>query len=79
MQPIWGNGEFAGSNPALTTKQFKTKDMKLNLKSIALRLLYGTIEPKGEDVSKPMKCRVTMPESRLKLNKGSLYENLPQL
>jgi hypothetical protein len=53
--------------------------MKNKLKSIVLRLLYGTIEPKGQDVSKPMPCRVTMPENRAKLNVGSLYENLPQL
>jgi hypothetical protein len=51
--------------------------MKNKLKSIVLRILYGTIEPIGQDVSQPMKCTVTMPKSRVKLNIGSLYENLP--
>jgi len=53
--------------------------MKNKLKSIVLRILYGTIEPIGQDVSQPMSCRVTMPENRVKLNIVSLYENLPQL
>lgn len=52
--------------------------MKNKLKTALLRILYGTIEPIGEDVSQPMKCTVTMPENRLKLNTGSLYEQTPQ-
>ena len=51
--------------------------MKNKLKSIVLRILYGTIEPIGQDVSQPMKCRVIMPDNRVKMNIGSLYENLP--
>ena len=53
--------------------------MKNKLKTALLRILYGTIEPIGQDVSEPMKCRVTMPDNRAKMNIGSLYENLPQL
>lgn len=52
--------------------------MKNKLKTALLRILYGTIEPIGQDVSEPMSCRVTMPENRAKLNIGRLYENLPQ-
>jgi hypothetical protein len=58
---------------------FKLKQvMKQRIKSILLNLLYGAVEPKGEDVSQPMRCTVTMPESRVKLNIGSLYEQTPQ-
>ncbi len=53
--------------------------MKQRIKTILLNLLYGTVEPKGEDVSQPMRCRVTMPENRAKMNIGSLYEQTPQL
>lgn len=53
--------------------------MKNKLKTALLRILYGTIEPIGQDVSQPMKCRVTMPENRAKINIGSLYEQTPQL
>ena len=59
---------------------FKLKQvMKNRIKSILLNLLYGTIEPIGQDVSQPMSCIVTMPENRAKLNIGSLYEQTPQL
>jgi hypothetical protein len=53
--------------------------MKNKLKNALLRILYGTIEPIGQDVSQPMSCTVIMPDNRAKLNIGSLYENLPQL
>ena len=53
--------------------------MKNKLKTALLRILNGTIEPIGQDVSQPMRCNVTMPENRAKLNIISLYENLPQL
>lgn len=53
--------------------------MRNKLKSALLRILYGTIEPIGQDVSQPMRCTITMPDNMAKLNISSLYENLPQL